>query len=124
MHTPLKGTETHNSFLHLFKNINDDLLYLGNYFFSNRSLFLGIGPIIVKGNGVGYNLYDAMNGNYVMEIDDNKVYEKKIDLKTFSSPEKPTNSMLTLILLLSAHTSHTLSVNATETYSSGFFNDQ
>lgn len=63
----------------LFKN--NDLLYLGSYFFSSSRLFLGIGPMVSKGNGVGYNLFDNMNGDYVVEIDSNKICEKRLNLQ-------------------------------------------
>lgn len=54
--------------------------YIGSYFCSNSSLFLGIGPMIVRANGVGYEIYEDEFGNDIIRISSNKVYNKKVDV--------------------------------------------
>lgn len=53
--------------------------YIGSYFSSETNLFLGIGPMIVVSDGIGYELHEDNLGNKVMELSGNRVNTKIID---------------------------------------------
>lgn len=62
------------------EHINDsDLTYVGSYYFSYSSLFMGIGPMICESDGVGYEIYINDKDKFVIQVTGNHVYDKAIN---------------------------------------------
>lgn len=63
---------------------DDDIIYIGSFYNSISELFLGIGPIFINSDGVGYELYIGEDNKLVVQISGNRIYDKKINMDILS----------------------------------------
>lgn len=63
---------------------DDDIIYIGSFYNSISELFLGIGPMFINSDGVGYELYIGEDNKLVVQISGNRIYDKKINMDILS----------------------------------------
>lgn len=69
-----------------FSKVNeDDLTYVGSYYYGKSGAFLGVGPTILNADGFGYEMYIDEDNNLMIQVSGSKFlfdyqYDKKINI--------------------------------------------
>lgn len=69
-----------------FSKVNeDDLTYVGSYYYGKSGAFLGVGPTILNADGFGYEMYVNEDNNLMIQVSGSKFlfdyqYDKKINI--------------------------------------------
>lgn len=69
-----------------FSKVNeDDLTYVGSYYYGKSGAFLGVGPTILNADGFGYEMYIDEDDNLMIQVSGSKFlfdyqYDKKINI--------------------------------------------
>lgn len=67
------------------EQFDDDISYIGSFFFEERYSSFLLNSLIVNSDGLGYEIYENTDSKMVVQISGNEVYDRIVDLTKLPS---------------------------------------